>query len=109
MPSAGSSDAVRGASSGSISVRSHATSSGTSMSLHDRPTWTSSDASRQRSSVAADGAFWSPFAPTTVAGGDIDTTLRVCEAIEPLGVVAGPVAARVARRPMGADALLGVR
>jgi MoaA/NifB/PqqE/SkfB family radical SAM enzyme len=59
--------------------------------------------------ITADGAFWSPFAPTTVAGGDIDPSLRVCEEIEPLGVPAGAFAARVARRTTGADALLGVR
>ena len=59
--------------------------------------------------LTSDGAFWSPFAPTTVAGGDIDASLRVSEVIEPLGVAAGAFAARVARRATGADALLGVR
>jgi MoaA/NifB/PqqE/SkfB family radical SAM enzyme len=59
--------------------------------------------------LTADGAFWSPFGPTTIAGGGIDATLRVCEKIEPLGVPAGELAGRVARRATGADALLGVR
>ena len=59
--------------------------------------------------LTADGAFWSPFGPTTVVGGGIDTALRVCEEIEPLVVPAGELAARVARRATGADALLGIR
>ena len=50
-PSAGSSAAVLGARFGSTAVRSHARSAGTSTSRHGAPSWTASDASRQRSSV----------------------------------------------------------
>jgi hypothetical protein len=59
--------------------------------------------------LTADGAFYSPFAPTALPGGGIDPTLKVADEIEPLAAAAAALADRVARRATGADALTGIR
>jgi MoaA/NifB/PqqE/SkfB family radical SAM enzyme len=59
--------------------------------------------------LTADGAFYSPFAPTALRGGAIDPALQVADEIEPLAVAATALAERVARRTTGADALTGIR
>jgi MoaA/NifB/PqqE/SkfB family radical SAM enzyme len=59
--------------------------------------------------LTADGAFYSPFAPTTLPDGGIDPALRVADEIEPLAAAAAALAERVARRTTGADALTGIR
>jgi MoaA/NifB/PqqE/SkfB family radical SAM enzyme len=58
--------------------------------------------------ITADGAFYSPFAPT-VAGGRLDTDLLVTRAIQPLATPAEALARIVAGRPPGEDASLGIR
>lgn len=58
--------------------------------------------------ITADGAFYSPFAPT-VAGGRLDTDLLVTRAIEPLATPAEAIARIVEDRPPGEDASLGIR
>jgi MoaA/NifB/PqqE/SkfB family radical SAM enzyme len=58
--------------------------------------------------ITADGAFYSPFAPT-VAGGRLDTDLLVTRAIQPLATPADALARIVAGRPPGEDATLGIR
>jgi len=58
--------------------------------------------------ITADGAFYSPFAPT-VAGGRLDTDLLVTRAIQPLATPADALARIVAGRPPGEDASLGIR
>jgi MoaA/NifB/PqqE/SkfB family radical SAM enzyme len=58
--------------------------------------------------ITADGAFYSPFAPT-VAGGRLDTDLLVTRAIRPLATPAEALARIVAGRPPGEDASLGIR
>jgi len=58
--------------------------------------------------ITADGAFYSPFAPT-VAGGRLDTDLLVTRAIQPLATPAEALARIVAGRSPGDDASLGIR
>jgi MoaA/NifB/PqqE/SkfB family radical SAM enzyme len=58
--------------------------------------------------ITADGAFYSPFAPT-VAGGRLDTDLLVTRAIQPLATPAEALARIVSDRPPGEDATLGIR
>jgi MoaA/NifB/PqqE/SkfB family radical SAM enzyme len=58
--------------------------------------------------ITADGAFYSPFAPT-VAGGRLDTDLLVTRAIQPLATPAEALARIVVDRPPGEDAALGIR
>jgi MoaA/NifB/PqqE/SkfB family radical SAM enzyme len=58
--------------------------------------------------ITADGAFYSPFAPT-VAGGRLDTDLLVTRAVQPLATPAAALARIVAGRPPGEDASLGIR
>jgi MoaA/NifB/PqqE/SkfB family radical SAM enzyme len=58
--------------------------------------------------ITADGAFYSPFAPT-VAGGRLDTDLLVTRTIQPLATPAAALARIVSDRPPGEDATLGIR
>jgi MoaA/NifB/PqqE/SkfB family radical SAM enzyme len=59
--------------------------------------------------LTADGAFWSPFAPTSTDGRRLDTELLLTRAIEPLARPARALAEAVAGRPAGDDASLGIR
>jgi MoaA/NifB/PqqE/SkfB family radical SAM enzyme len=58
--------------------------------------------------ITADGAFYSPFAPT-VAGGRLDIDLLVTRTIQPLATPAEALARIVEDRPPGEDASLGIR
>lgn len=58
--------------------------------------------------VTADGAFWSPFAPT-VAGGRLDTDLLVTRTVIPLSKPAATMLRLVEGRPPGHDTKLGIR
>jgi MoaA/NifB/PqqE/SkfB family radical SAM enzyme len=59
--------------------------------------------------LTADGAFWSPFAPTSTDGRALDTELLLTRTIEPLERPARALAEAVAGRPAGDDASLGIR
>ena len=59
--------------------------------------------------LTADGAFWSPFAPTSTDGGRLDTELLLTRTIEPLERPARALAEAVAGRPAGDDVSLGIR
>ncbi len=58
--------------------------------------------------ITADGAFYSPFAPTVV-GGRLDTDLLVSRTTAPLRAPAETLARVVEGRPAGADASIGIR
>ena len=58
--------------------------------------------------LTADGAFYSPFAPTVV-GGRLDTDLLVSRTTAPLRAPAETLARIVEGRPAGADASIGIR
>ncbi len=58
--------------------------------------------------IAAHGAFWSPFGPT-ITGGRPDTHLLITRSIQPLSVPAEALAGLVEGRPPGADAQIGIR
>jgi len=58
--------------------------------------------------VTADGAFWSPFAPTVV-NGRLDTDLLVTRTVSPLAKPAATMLRLVEGRPPGHDATLGIR
>ncbi len=58
--------------------------------------------------VTADGAFWSPFAPT-VQGGRLDIDLLVTRTTRPLATPAAALLRLVEGRPAGSDAQLGIR
>lgn len=58
--------------------------------------------------VTADGAFWSPFAPT-VANGRLDTDLLVTRTVTPLAVAASTMVRLVEGRAPGHDTTLGIR
>ena len=58
--------------------------------------------------ITADGAFYSPFAPTVV-GGRLDTDLLVSRTTAPLRAPAETLARIVEGRPAGADASIGIR
>jgi MoaA/NifB/PqqE/SkfB family radical SAM enzyme len=59
--------------------------------------------------IAADGAFWSPFGPT-VHGGQLDTDLLVTRTTTPLRVPAAALLRLLLRgRPQGADTQLNIR
>ncbi len=58
--------------------------------------------------VTADGAFWSPFAPT-VHGGCLDTDLLISRTFEPLSKPAEIMLGLVEGRPPGSDATLEIR
>ncbi len=57
--------------------------------------------------LTADGAFYSPFAPT-VRGGRLDTDLLVSRTTEPIDAPAEALARIVEGRPPGSDASLGI-
>ena len=58
--------------------------------------------------LTADGAFYSPFAPTVV-GGRLDTDLLVSRTTAPLSAPAETLVRIVEGRPKGADASIGIR
>lgn len=58
--------------------------------------------------ITADGAFYSPFAPTVV-GGRLDTDLLVSRTTAPLSAPAETLVRIVEGRPKGADASIGIR
>jgi MoaA/NifB/PqqE/SkfB family radical SAM enzyme len=58
--------------------------------------------------VTADGAFWSPFAPT-VADGRLDTDLLVTRTVSPLARPAATMLRLVEGRRAGHDTKLGIR
>lgn len=58
--------------------------------------------------LAAHGAFWSPFGPT-VTGGKTDSHLLITRAIQPLDVPAAALVSLLEGRPPGADAQIGIR
>ena len=58
--------------------------------------------------LTADGAFYSPFAPT-VRGGDLDTDLLVSRTTAPLREPAEMLARIAGSRPAGNDASIGIR
>ena len=58
--------------------------------------------------LTADGAFYSPFAPTVV-GGRLDTDLLVSRTTAPLSTPAETLVRIVEGRPKGADASIGIR
>ena len=58
--------------------------------------------------LTADGAFWSPFAPT-VRGGLLDTDMLVTRTVEPLATPASAMARLAGAQSPGADARLGIR
>jgi MoaA/NifB/PqqE/SkfB family radical SAM enzyme len=58
--------------------------------------------------IAADGAFWSPFGPT-VHSGTLDTDLLVSRTISPLHTPAGILLRLVQGRPPGEDSKLGIK
>ena len=63
---------------------------------------------RQELTLTADGAFYSPFAPTVV-GGRLDTDLLVSRTTAPLKTPAETLVRIVEGRPTGADASIGIR
>ena len=58
--------------------------------------------------ITADGAFWNPFAPT-VHGGRLDTDLLVTRRVLPLSAPVADLLGLIDSRPVGNDALLGIR
>jgi MoaA/NifB/PqqE/SkfB family radical SAM enzyme len=58
--------------------------------------------------VTADGAFWSPFAPT-VTRGVLDTDLLLTRTVQPLQRPLDAMLAVVGARPEGADSTLNIR
>ncbi len=58
--------------------------------------------------ITADGAFYSPFAPT-VRGGELDTDLLVSRTTTPLREPAEMLARIAGSRPAGNDASIGIR
>jgi len=58
--------------------------------------------------ITAEGAFWSPFAPT-VSDGRLDTDLLLTRTTDPLAVPAAALARLVEDRPPGEDSRLGIR
>jgi len=58
--------------------------------------------------ITAEGAFWSPFAPT-VADGRTDTDLLICRTTTPLRRPVEELLRLVEDRPPGNDAVLGIR
>ena len=58
--------------------------------------------------VTADGAFWSPFAPT-VTGGVLDTDLLLTRTTDPLRIPTAALLRLVEGRPPGEDARTGIR
>jgi MoaA/NifB/PqqE/SkfB family radical SAM enzyme len=58
--------------------------------------------------VTAEGAFYSPFAPT-VEGGRLDTDLLLTRTTQPLATPAAVLLRLLEGRPPGADARLGIR
>jgi hypothetical protein len=58
--------------------------------------------------ITADGAFWSPFAPTVV-GGRLDTDLLLTRTTAPLDKPVTTMLGIVEGRPPGHDATLGIR
>lgn len=58
--------------------------------------------------ITADGAFWSPFAPT-VHDGTLDTDLLISRTIRPLSVPAQALLRLVEARPPGEDSTLNIR
>ena len=58
--------------------------------------------------LTADGAFYSPFAPT-VRGGRLDTDLLVSRTTAPVGVPAGALLRIAGQLPAGHDASIGIR
>ena len=58
--------------------------------------------------ITADGAFWSPFAPT-VRGGVLDTDLLLTRTVRPLSRPLGAMLTVAGARPAGADATLNIR
>jgi len=68
---------------------------------------TSTDNLSPELTITADGAFWSPFAPTAV-GGRVDTDLLVCRITSPLHHPVGHILRLVAGRLPGGDAVQGI-
>ncbi len=58
--------------------------------------------------ITADGAFWSPFAPT-VSNDHVDTDLLVSRTVEPLSVPAQRLVALAQGRPVGSDVANNIR
>ncbi len=58
--------------------------------------------------VTADGAFWSPFAPT-VRKGVLDTDLLLTRTVRPLQRPLAAMLTVVGGRPEGADSTLNIR
>ena len=58
--------------------------------------------------ITADGAFWSPFAPT-VRGGVLDTDLLLTRTVRPLQRPLNAMLTVVRARPEGADSTLNIR
>ncbi len=58
--------------------------------------------------ITADGAFWSPFAPT-VARGRLDTDLLLTRTVRPLRRPLDALLTVVGSRPQGADSTLNIR
>ena len=58
--------------------------------------------------ITADGAFWSPFGPTVVAG-QLDTDLLLTRTTEPLRVPAQTLLGLLHGRPAGTDSTLNIR
>ena len=58
--------------------------------------------------ITADGAFWSPFAPT-VTHGRLDTDLLLTRTVRPLQRPLDAMLAVVGARPAGADSTLNIR
>lgn len=58
--------------------------------------------------ITAEGAFWSPFAPT-IADGRVDTDLLICRTTTPLRRPVEEMLRLVDGRPPGNDAMIGIR
>ena len=58
--------------------------------------------------ITADGAFWSPFAPT-VRGGVLDTDLLLTRTVRPLSRPLDAMLVVAGARPDGADTALNIR
>ena len=58
--------------------------------------------------VTADGAFWSPFAPT-VTRGVLDTDLLLTRTVRPLQRPVDAMLTVLGARPAGADSTLNIR
>ena len=58
--------------------------------------------------ITADGAFWSPFGPTVVAG-QLDTDLMLTRTTKPLRVPAQTLLGLLQGRPAGTDSTLNIR